>query len=186
MHPPLRLTLTTPDEPGFVLERVQVHNMQEVWAVLEIVRDQCWFNDTLSAISWVPEAIAGLPVTDDPGEEATEEELKALLSGQRENPYLPLCFVLTWLSGTYTPRSIPVNVTVYDLPAGLRLTFPERPPMPGMVIISVSPSGTAGATVNVQGAMGADVQMSTLEEAVRRGGTLGLPGRVWAASQAAP
>jgi hypothetical protein len=34
--------------------------------------------------------------------------------------------------------------------------------------------------------MGADVQMSTLEEAVRRGGTLGLPGRVWAASQAAP
>jgi len=61
--------------------------------------------------------------------------------------------------------------------------------MPGMVIISVSLSGAAGAagaTVEVQGAMGADVQMSTLEEAVRRGGTLGLPGRVWAASQAAP
>lgn len=54
-----------------------------------------------------------------------------------------------------------------------------------MVMISVVLNGAAGATVKVQGAMGADVQMSTLEEAVRRGGTLGLPGRVWAASQAA-
>jgi hypothetical protein len=77
-------------------------------------------------------------------------------------------------------------VNVYVLPVGLGLTFPERPPMPGMVSISVSLSGAAGATVEVQGAMGADVQMSTLEEAVRRGGTLGLAGRVWAASQAAP
>jgi hypothetical protein len=83
MHPPLRLTLTTPDEPGFLLERVQVHKMQEVWAVLEIVRDQCWLNDTLSEISWVPEAIAGLPITEDPDKGATEEELRAVLSGQR-------------------------------------------------------------------------------------------------------
>jgi hypothetical protein len=52
-------------------------------------------------------------------------------------------------------------------------------------MISVSLDGAAGATVKVQGAMGADVQMSTLEESVRRGGTLALPGRVWAASQAA-
>jgi hypothetical protein len=57
--------------------------------------------------------------------------------------------------------------------------------MPGMVMISVSLNGAAGATVKVQGAMGADVQMSTLEESVRRGGALALPGRVWAASQAA-
>jgi hypothetical protein len=53
-------------------------------------------------------------------------------------------------------------------------------------MISVALNGAAGATVKVQGAMGVDVQMSTLEEAVRRGGTLGLPGRIWAAaSQAA-
>lgn len=58
--------------------------------------------------------------------------------------------------------------------------------MPGMVMISVSlDDGAAGATVKVQGAMGVDVQMSTLEESVRRGGALALPGRVWAASQAA-
>lgn len=94
MHPPLRLTLRTPDEPGFLLERVQVHNMQEVWAVLEIVRDQCWLNDTLSEISWVPEAIAGLPATDGPDGEATEEELRALLSGERaKTPIYSLVFV---------------------------------------------------------------------------------------------
>lgn len=105
MHPPLRLTLTTPDEPepGFVLERVQVHNMQEVWAVLEIVRDQCWLNDTLSEIAWVPEAIAGLPVTDDPDGEATEEELRALLSGQRASPYLPFALSNVAFRDLYAP-----------------------------------------------------------------------------------
>ncbi|KAH9983615.1 hypothetical protein BJV74DRAFT_612947 [Russula compacta] len=167
MHPPLRLTLTTPDEPGFLLERVQVCNMQEVWAVLEIVRDQCWLNETLNGISWIPEAIAGPPIMENSDTEATEEELRALLSG------------------TYIPRSIPVNVYVLA-PSSIGFTFPERPPMPGMVIISVALNGAAGATVEVQGAMGADVQMLTLEEAVRRGGALGLPGRVWAASQVAP
>ncbi len=94
MHPPLRLTLTTPDEPGFLLERVQVYNMQEVWAVLEIVRDQCWLNDTLNEIPWVPEAISGLPVADDPDMGATEEELRALLSGQRKK--IPFLFCFFW------------------------------------------------------------------------------------------
>lgn len=167
MHPPLRLTLTAPDEPAFLLERVQVYNMQEVWAVLEIVREQCWLNEILNAIAWMPEVVAGPPIGENPEAGATEEELRALLSG------------------TYTPLSIPVNVYVVA-PAAVVLTFPERPPMPGMVSISVLLNGPAGATVEVQGAMGADVQMSTLEEAVRRGGALALPGRVWAASQTAP
>ncbi|KAI9437579.1 hypothetical protein H4582DRAFT_2111791 [Lactarius indigo] len=154
MHPPLRLTLTAPDEPGFLLERVQ------------IVREQCWLNEILNGIAWMPEVVAGPPIGDSPEAETTEEELRALLSG------------------TYTPLSIPVNV--YVAPAAVVLSFPERPPMPGMVSISVLLNGLAGATVEVQGAMGADVQMATLEEAVRRGGALGLPGRVWAASQTAP
>ncbi|KAH9013577.1 hypothetical protein EDB85DRAFT_2158086 [Lactarius pseudohatsudake] len=148
MHPPLRLTLTAPDEPGFLLERVQVYNMQEAWAVLEIVREQCWLNEVLNGIAWMPEVVVGPPVGDNPDAEATEEELRALLSG------------------TYTPLSIPVNVYV---------DFPRA-----------AAHARNGATVEVQGAMGADVQMATLEEAVRRGGALGLPGRVWAASQTAP
>ena len=83
MHPPLRLTLAVPDEPGFLLERVQVYNMQEVWAVLEIVREQCWLNGILNGIAWMPEIDVGPPVGDSHEAEATEEELRALLSGQR-------------------------------------------------------------------------------------------------------
>jgi hypothetical protein len=65
--------------------------MQEVWAVLEIVREQCWLNEILDGIAWMPEIDAGLPVGDSHEAEATEEELRALLSGQR-HPffYLPL------------------------------------------------------------------------------------------------
>ncbi|KAH8976551.1 hypothetical protein EDB86DRAFT_1810621 [Lactarius hatsudake] len=167
MHPPLRLTLTPPDEPGFLLERVQVYNMQEAWAVLEIVREQCWLNEVLNGIAWMPEVIAGPPVLgDNPEAVATEKELRALLSG------------------TFAPLSIPVNVYVASV--AVVLTFPERLPMPGMVSISMLLNGPAGATVEVQGAMGADVQMATLEEAVRRGGALGLPGRVWAATHTTP
>lgn len=35
-HPPLQLRLATPDEPGFVLERVKVKTMKEVWGILEV------------------------------------------------------------------------------------------------------------------------------------------------------
>ncbi|KAH9069870.1 hypothetical protein EDB83DRAFT_2518218 [Lactarius deliciosus] len=145
MHPPLRLTLTAPDEPGFLLERVQVYNMLEAWAVLEIVREQYWLNEVLNGIAWMPELVVGPPVGNNPDAEATEEELRVLLSG------------------TYTPLSIPVNV--YVAPTAVVLTFPERPLMLGMVSISVLLNGPAGAMVELQGAMGADVQMATLEEA---------------------
>ena len=95
MHPPLRLTFTAPDEPGFLLERVQVYNMQEVWAVLEIVREQCWLNEILNGIAWMPEVVAGPPVGSG---DATEEELRALLSGQR-----PPFFSLTCLTQYQAP-----------------------------------------------------------------------------------
>ena len=36
MHPPLQLRLTAPEEPGFLLERVPVHSMKEVWGILEV------------------------------------------------------------------------------------------------------------------------------------------------------
>ena len=36
MHPPLQLRLLVPEEPGFLLERVPVHSMREVWGILEV------------------------------------------------------------------------------------------------------------------------------------------------------
>ncbi|TFL03692.1 hypothetical protein BDV98DRAFT_396960 [Pterulicium gracile] len=39
-HPPLHLRLANPAEPGFILERVPVKTMKDVWAVLEVIGHQ--------------------------------------------------------------------------------------------------------------------------------------------------
>jgi len=63
----------------------------------------------------------------------------------------------------------------------ITMTFPERPPMSGLVEITVTfdESKPRGVAVEVRGAMGADIKLDVLEEISRRGGTLGLCGRVW-------
>lgn len=65
------------------------------------------------------------------------------------------------------------------------MTSPEKPPLPGLVEISVTYDETQpkGLIVEIHGAMGLDVRTSDLEEICRRGGTLGLSGRVWAKAQ---
>ena len=63
------------------------------------------------------------------------------------------------------------------------MTLPERPPMSGIVEVSVAHDAARarGIAVDVRGAMGAEIDGERMEEAVRRGGVFGLPGRVWAA-----
>jgi len=76
--------------------------------------------------------------------------------------------------------------TDLDFSPGLRpkiiMTSPERPPISGLVEITVSydEKKPRGISVSVQGAMGLDIKNTDLEEICRRGGTLGLPGRIWA------
>ncbi|THV06767.1 hypothetical protein K435DRAFT_743329 [Dendrothele bispora CBS 962.96] len=184
-HPPLKLHLTSPEEPGFVLQKVPVHSMREVWGVLEVVREQCWLNETLSACKWSTEGLK-FGVNESQGDEgATEEELEAVLSG------------------TMVPRKIPVNVTMplhHSIPESLFeapgldtmsvnrcrprivMTSPERPPISGLVEIAVTydERRPRGLSVDINGAMGVDFTADALEEICRRGGTLGLSGRVWA------
>ena len=103
--------------------------------------------------------------------------------------------------GTYPTHRIPVNVSLpgssvdpifgdSDLDSmsmsaprrpKITMTFPERPPMSGLVEITVTfdESKPRGVAVEVRGAMGADIKLDVLEEISRRGGTLGLCGRVW-------
>ncbi|KAF8629178.1 hypothetical protein AX17_005763 [Amanita inopinata Kibby_2008] len=188
-HPPLSLRITAPDEPGFLLQKVPVHSMKEVWGILEIVRDQCWVNEVLCGHEWT--TASGEDVEDDSVEtDATEQELNAILSG------------------TMTPRKIPVTVDVQPndptadslfaaaldtmavahLPPRrprILMTSPERPPMSGLVRTSVIYDETKprGISVEVNGAMGAEFENQELEEICRRGGALGLPGRIWARSQ---
>jgi len=183
IHPPLQLRLMTPEEPGFLLERVPVHSIKEVWGILEVVREQCWLNEILLGCNWTTEDSqqAGEGNIQDDSV-PTEEDLQAVLSG------------------TFTPYRIPVNVTLpsgsatdslfgpteLDFPSPSRpkivMTSPERPPISGLVEITVTHDETKprGISVEIQGAMGSDLKPTDLEEICRRGGTLGLPGRVWA------
>ncbi|KAH9920094.1 uncharacterized protein B0H18DRAFT_881353 [Fomitopsis serialis] len=190
-HPPLQLRLTAPEEPGFILERVPVKNLKEIWGVLEIVKEQCWLNETLSAYQWIPEGLENGPMANEmEDDEANEEDLQAVLTG------------------SLTPRRIPVNlylttsapVSLFDAPdlsamplpqsvghARILMSSPERPPMPGQVEIAVTfdPSKPRGVALVINGAMGAELNTDVLEEVCRRGGTLGLPGRIWAKSLSA-
>jgi hypothetical protein len=68
------------------------------------------------------------------------------------------------------------------------MTSPERPPISGLVEITVSydEARSRGIAVEVNGAMSSDIKIDVLEEICRRGGTLGLPGRLWSNSHESP
>lgn len=106
----------------------------------------------------------------------------------------------SFYSGSVTPRKIPVNVfvpshsgtpdAIFDHPemsprarrTKIVMTSPERPPISGLVEICVSADETrpCGISVELNGAMDVDLRVEVMEEICRRGGTLSLPGRVWA------
>lgn len=114
-------------------------------------------------------------------------------------------FVLTYpaTTGTMTPQKIPVNVylpsndatteslfgaSLDTMPIAqtprrpkIVMTSPERPPMSGLVKITVVCDETKprGVSVEVNGAMGAEIRTQDLEETCRRGGVFGLSGKVW-------
>jgi hypothetical protein len=42
-HPPLHLRLTAPHEPGFILRKLRVQSMRDIWSICE-VRGLCFFH----------------------------------------------------------------------------------------------------------------------------------------------
>ncbi|KAL6308090.1 hypothetical protein BKA93DRAFT_871257 [Sparassis latifolia] len=188
-HPPLQLRLAAPEEPGFFLEAVPVRTLKEVWGILEIIKEQCWLNEIVDGYPWVPEGLAAQDDTDMTDIEATENELDALLGGTLNPRKLP---VNVYLPPSPADLFDPDDMDALSLPSNHRgarivMTSPERPPMPGLVEISVTfePRRPRGVSVEINGAMGADLQIDVLEEVCRRGGLLGLPGRVWVQAQGA-
>ncbi|KAK7692557.1 hypothetical protein QCA50_004187 [Cerrena zonata] len=175
-HPSLLLRLTKHNESGFVLERIPVQSVKQIWGILEIVKEQCWINEILRGCQWTPEADEFDGFDDADSVDATAEDLEAVLRG------------------TVTPRRIPVNVYIMEdhpqtmdasLPTPRRskivMTSPERPPITGLVETSVvyDPGRPRGTAVRINGAMGADLNTEGLEEVCRRGGLFSLPGRIW-------
>ncbi|THH05353.1 hypothetical protein EW145_g4857 [Phellinidium pouzarii] len=141
LHPPLRLRLTVPNEAGFLLEKAPVRSLKEVYGILEIVRDQCWINETLKTVEWIAEDLmTDFSKDDSRGDtdtaSSTDEELAALLNGN------------------YRPRRIPVNVFLPTHPlafpsSGTRLSDRLDPDaenaVPGLASISMSTGSTIPA-----------------------------------------
>ncbi|KAJ7287378.1 hypothetical protein C8J57DRAFT_1430963 [Mycena rebaudengoi] len=186
IHPPLQLRLILPEEPGFLLARVPVHSMKEVWGILEVVREQCWLNEILLGCDWTTgrkfqthEAAAA----DDA--EATEDELQAILGGTTIPRKIPVTVVLPRGPDPLFDGNMDDPMSGVDRRTRILMTSPERPPISGVVEIKVAYDDTRprGVGVELRGAMGCDLKPDTLEEISRTGGTLGLSGRVWANSR---
>ncbi|KAA1472784.1 hypothetical protein DENSPDRAFT_779182 [Dentipellis sp. KUC8613] len=186
-HPPLRMRLTVPDEPGFFLERVQVYTMREVWAIMEIVREQCWLNEALKACNWSVEGLTDTSAEDAASAEKegapNEDELQALLDGTFMPRRLP---VNVYLPSSPVPHptlaSSPLFPSPSTTPPRILLTLPERAPISGIVniLIEYDSAKPRGVSLQVQGAVGVDLSIESLEETVRRGGIWGVPGKIWA------
>ncbi|EGN99978.1 hypothetical protein SERLA73DRAFT_72739 [Serpula lacrymans var. lacrymans S7.3] len=244
-HPPLELHLLAPQEPGFYLDRVPVRNMKEVWAILEIVKEQCWLNAMLTTVQWAPDSppyynyVNGNQTDttsrftkqesdnfkakveyEDEGE-ATEATLQALLSGTFRPRFIPVTVYIPSLAVPYSSSSsvagpppdsahdslfdspttgdmsipglsdsLPDPLSAHlpmptpprlEPPPSIVITSPERAPITGMVELRVTfdTSRPQGVKIELNGALGADVDVGTMEEVCRRGGLFGLPGRVW-------
>jgi hypothetical protein len=158
-------------------------------------------NEILAGCAWTPEvskAASSEIMTDT---EATEDELQLVLAGKCCRPS-HASYCLTSI-GKVIPQKIPVNVFLPSMPivtdplfetpdaTQLRrprivMTSPERPPISGLVEITIAYDETRprGITVELSGAMSCDIKLEVLEEICRRGGTLGLPGRIWSNSLA--
>ena len=63
--------------------------------------------------------------------------------------------------------------------AKIGMVFPEEPPVSGLVgiVVAYDSSRPRSVALSDNGALGADVNVDTLEEVCRRGGLLGLLGR---------
>ncbi len=152
--------------------------------IKQIVREQCWLNEVLLGCDWTPEGLKSTNDVPPDDTEATEADLEAVLSGTIIPRKIP---VNLFLPSEYSVTSFERNPALTDVHTHrpkIVMMAPERPPISGSVGIAVTYDElkARGVDVQVNGALGADLNQDILEEVCRRGGTLGLPGRIWARS----
>ncbi|KAF8750677.1 hypothetical protein RHS01_09105 [Rhizoctonia solani] len=126
LYPPIHLTLRVPNEAGFVLGRVRVRNMAEVWTILEIVREQCWLNNTISSYVW----------------EETPQHTDTLEAPGLEN----------LLSGKFLSIPTQMNISTGSAPLSLLLQFPVpcKGGVPSVVQLMASYDPTAPRGTRIQ------------------------------------
>ena len=145
------------------------------------MREQCWLNETLFGCEWKAEEPVVAELLIDIGGNS-EQELQAILSGSYPPQILPINVYVPSQPPSFDPLSL-VSQPEAHRPKIL-MTSPERPPITGLVEITVSfdENKERGVDVEVRGAVGADIKKEVLEEATRRGGVFGIPGRIWLGS----
>ena len=207
-HPPLLLRLTAPHEPGFILRKIRVQSMRDIWSICEvckrsfsmsasvstsgqIVKEQSWYNNLIDSCRWSPEdtEIHEEIATGD----VNEEEVDALLSGMLSNLEATGQSNRVTRAGTLSPIRIPVNMT-FEAPIppplfehqlhrthpSLAMIFPSR--TPGAPLINASIALDSSAVTCVRVVVNGVAVPGFLEESVRRGGGMGLAGRLWVKS----
>ncbi|QRW24141.1 amino acid permease [Rhizoctonia solani] len=161
LYPPIHLTLRVPNEAGFVLGRVRVRNMAEVWTILEIVREQCWLNNTISSYVW----------------EETPQHTDTLEAPGLEN----------LLSGKFLSIPTQMNISTGSAPLSLLLQFPVpcKGGVPSVVQLMASYDPTAPRGTRIQfGALDSKLPVTEtlgqfenqVDEVVRRAGPLAAVG----------
>ncbi|KAG1777656.1 hypothetical protein EV702DRAFT_1099812 [Suillus placidus] len=135
IHPPLHLRLLAPLEPGFLLQRVPVKSVMQVSRVLEVVREQCWLNESLSILQWSPET----QVLQSP------QRLSNAQQGTQPEDTASTTLLASVLAGTVAPQSIPVNVYLPFSPLSA-LSQPADPFTSQHSGLGMGPPASAGSS----------------------------------------
>jgi hypothetical protein len=189
---------------------VPVRTLKEIWTILEvgsqsgpisiklrrlfpfckllqIVREQCWLNALLSSCEWTAESPANIVHNDEDTEPATDDELQALLAGTYAPKSIPVSVVVPWgsVGAADVLHSTMIPTAATSSQPQVRLSAPGRGPVvPGRteVVLAHDTLAPSGNRVEVVGsaALGVELENDVLEEVVRRGGGLGVSGRLWA------
>ncbi|KDN41365.1 hypothetical protein RSAG8_07480, partial [Rhizoctonia solani AG-8 WAC10335] len=164
LFPPIHLTLRVPNEAGFVLGRVRVRNMAEVWATLEIVREQCWLNNIVASYVW-----EDTPPQHTEAPEAAGTGLANLLSGK----FLSI------------PTQMNISTGSTHLSLLLQFPIPSKGGVPSVVqfMVSYDPTATRGTRIQF-GTLESKLPVTEtlgrfedqVDEVVRRAGPLAAVG----------
>jgi hypothetical protein len=168
--PDLVNTLMALSEPGVVLGKVPVRTLNEVYAVIQVVKEQIWLQSLLRGAGFRP----GYEATDlsgvGMGEAAQMMTNMSLRGGENlMGAHEAKAMYDALMSGTYVPKRLRVTYEVLgDGQTGVRMTFPfgERAVVTDVTLDISLPKGVK---VVLDGQ-----RVETLEEVVRRGGLLGL------------
>ena len=170
-NPDLLNTLMALAEPGLCLGKVPVRTLEEVYAVMLVVKEQIWLQSLLRGVGFRPEYNANY--LNDVGMGEAERMMNGMSLGGIQGNLMGVeeakAMYDTLMNGTYVPNRLRVTYEVLENgQTGVRMTFPLGA-IPVVTDITLDATLPKGVKVTVNGQ-----RVERLEETTRRGGLLGL------------